>query len=110
MKLYERQQLLLNFKNVLEILSSLSKGELLFLKETYCKGGSGQMPFDYVGIDEAGHKYFIDVTSTKSGIIAPFSKREKTISKQATKLGFKIVRPVVRFLSDWWVEVRLEEI
>ncbi|MEM3488472.1 MAG: hypothetical protein QXO75_02265 [Nitrososphaerota archaeon] len=103
---------LLRYKNVLILLSKLEDEEIDFLKNVYLEdsSGHGQLPFDYIGTDGKGNKYLIDVTSTITGSIAPLSKREKEISKKAKAFGFKILQPVVYFLENWYVEVKLKEV
>jgi hypothetical protein len=112
LRFYEEAITLSEYSDAFKVLSKLDDKKLNFLMETYMKLASepGQTPFDYLGIDEKGHAYLFDVTSTKlSGVVPSLSKRERAIAKEAMALGFKIVRPVIRFFADWWVEFQLKE-
>jgi len=101
---------LIRYRKALEVLLLMSDAELAFLREVYGQRGSGHPPFDYVCVGDDGTKYLIDVTSTKGRRVGPLSKREKEVMKAAKKVGFKILRPVIRFLPDWVVKLELTEL
>jgi hypothetical protein len=105
----------LNHRNAFRILSKLDETSVKFLYEVY--GGEwfdlshGQLPFDYIAVNDRGEKYLIDVTSVRGEYNpAGLSKREKEIAEQAKRIGFRILVPTVKFLEDWKVVVKLSEI
>jgi len=60
---------------------------------------------------DQGNAYLIDVTSVRGLDSSPaqLSEREKRVAEKAKKAGFKVLVPVVRFLSDWRVLIELVE-
>jgi len=98
---------------VAEVLSRLNTQARAFLREVYGVGDGryGQYPFDYVCVDDQGNAYLIDVTSVRGLDSSPaqLSEREKRVAEKAKKAGFKVLVPVVRFLSDWRVLIELVE-
>ncbi|MGC9015144.1 MAG: hypothetical protein ACP5KW_12280, partial [Thermoproteota archaeon] len=105
----------LNYGNAFRVLLKLDETSVKFLYEVY--GGKwfdlshGQLPFDYIAVNDRGEKYLIDVTSVRGEYNpAGLSKREKEIAEQAKRIGFRILVPTVKFLEDWKVVVKLSEI
>jgi len=79
------------------------------------RGGGAMGKFDYICIDESGNRYLIDVkTTTSSKYIRSLIYKKKTKSKdiihEALKYGFKVLIPLVEFLDNWNVEIKLVEI
>jgi len=109
--LVEALDLLKNL-DVIEVLSRLDAQARDFLRELYGKRLPGQHPFDYVCVDDQGCRYLVDVTSVRGidASPAPLSKREREVVAMAKKKGFKVLVPVVRFLSDWRVLIELVEV
>lgn len=101
---------LLDDFQVVKVLSRLDSAKRDFLYEIYGQRGPGQLPFDFIGADEDGNAYLIDVMSVmgwwKHG---PLSAREKGVVKRAKELGFKIMIPEVRFLENWRVCIELHD-
>jgi hypothetical protein len=98
--------------DIVEVLSKLDVQARDLLRELYRRGSPGQHPFDYVCVDDQGCRYLVDVTSVR-GIDAsppPLSKREREVVAMAKEKGFKVLVPVVRFLSDWRVLIELVEV
>jgi hypothetical protein len=103
---------LLENLDIVEVLSKLDVQARDLLRELYRRGSPGQHPFDYVCVDDQGCRYLVDVTSVR-GIDAsppPLSKREREVVAMAKEKGFKVLVPVVRFLSDWRVLIELVEV
>jgi hypothetical protein len=102
---------LLEYLDVIEVLSKLDAQTRDFLYELY---GKGTLPvsFDYICADGQGNKYLVDVTSLRGlkGSPAPLSEKERQVAVVAKKKGFKVLVPVVRFLQDWWVLIELTEV
>lgn len=109
---YDEAMRLSKYSAVFHVLSKLDEKKLNFLIETYAKLASepGQTPFDYIGVNEEGRIFLIDVTSTVLGGTPPLSKRERRIAKEAAELGFNIVQPLIVFLEDWNVKAELKGI
>lgn len=103
-------ELLRKYRDHLLLIHRLTKDEKMFLYKVY---GSGRKPypFDFIAIGEDGSKYLIDVTSVKDyHEPAGLTEREELIAKEARRLGFKILIPVVRFDVNWSVVVELREV
>jgi hypothetical protein len=109
--LVEALDLLKNL-DVIEVLSRLDAQARDFLRELYGKRLPGQHLFDYVCVDDQGGRYLVDVTSVRGidASPAPLSKREREVAVMAKGEGFKVLVPVVRFLSDWRVLIELVEV
>lgn len=100
------------YSDVVEVLSKLDERARRFLWEVDLgPKGPGQYSFDYVCVDDRGGKYLIDVTSVRGLDASPasFSEKERWVAERAREVGFKILKPVVRFLRDWRVLVELIE-
>ena len=95
--------------DILTVLSKLNRAQFNFIKKIYQRLGSGHEPFDYICVDKKGNKFLMDVSSSIRKRTGEPSNREKSIMKEATKIGFKILVLEVYFRGNWRVEIKLNE-
>jgi len=95
--------------DILTVLSKLNRAQFNFIKKIYQRLGSGHEPFDYICVDKKGNKFLMDVSSSIGKRTGEPSNREKSIMKEATKIGFKILVLEVYFRGNWRVEIKLNE-